>query len=89
MEKSNINQLPDNNPMPEIHLFRNAKDVAMAIGSTALNYVSLLSFLPRKVLSTHSDHQRTDEEIAERMMDNPEAQEAFEQLKIEFEGEQQ
>lgn len=83
-----INQLPDNNMMPEIHLFDSFKDVAIAIGSSVLSY---LSMLPREPLSRVSEHfsRNNDEILAERMMERPEALEAFEQLKFEYENKRQ
>lgn len=61
----NINQLPDSNPMPRFELF-SARDVLIALGATAFNY---LSFLPHRVLSPVSEHFQADRG-AEAMLDS-------------------
>lgn len=90
MEKPKINNLPDKNPMPEIHLFKPWDKIKTMLGSLA----SGLGNLPNEPLSAHSDHfvktndmiVDNDTALAERMMSKPEAQEAFEQLRIEFDS---
>ena len=69
----------DKNIMPEIQLFDNFKDMVIAIGSSALSYLSVLS-------SRSPAWDESNEILAERMMNNPEAREVYEQLRIEFDS---
>ena len=76
--------MKEKQPDFEVHI--NALDIAKALAGVAVDHVtSMLSNLPKTPLSTHGDHF-TDRQQAHEMMASPEAQEAYEQLRIEFDS---